>query len=222
MSFGLSAGLQEDDALSMLRAIFSQNSQILAQNADINSRLVQVEKEQQEQKRAQHSLRSRPRSKCADGMPWKCPVCGSTHIKHLDSFISHIRKLAVVTVHSASRRRQARCRLDLDNSEHLALVVKFAGDSNADKAQMFARQFLHVCRTISALAATSVANKYSRIMEWLSSVVNDPTFSVEGDCPAVSDTISSDNSGALLASSSGSDAAHWPRVRVGQPLHRAI
>ena len=216
MSFGLSAGLQEDDALSMLKAIFSQNSQILAQNADINSRLVQVEKEQQEQKRAQHSLRSRPRSKCADGMPWKCPVCGSTHIKHLDSFISHIRKLAVVTVHRASRRRQARCRLDLDNSEHLALVVKFAGVSNADKAQMFARHFLHGCRTISALA-TSVANKYSAIMEWLNRVVNDPTFSVEGECPAVSDTISSDNSLAVLASSSGSDAARWPKVRVGRP-----
>jgi hypothetical protein len=216
MSGDFAAGLQDDEALSMLRRILSQNSQILAQNADINFRLIEVEKEQKEQKRAQHSSRSRPRSKCADGLPWKCPVCGSTHIKHLDSFISHIRKLAVATVHPAPRRRQARCRLDLDNSEHLALVVKFAGVSNADKAQMFARHFLHVCRSISALA-TSDANKYSGIMEWLNRVVNDPTFSVDGDCPAVSDSISSDNSRAVLASSSGSDAAHWPRVRVGQP-----
>ena len=216
MSGVFAAGLQDDDALSLLRRILSQNSQILAQNADINFRLGEVEKEQKEQKRAQHSSRSRPRSKCADGMPWKCPVCGSTHIKHLDSFISHIRKLAVATIHPSSRRRQARCRLDLDNSEHLALVVKFAGVSNADKAQMFARHFLHGCRTISALA-TSVANKYSGIMEWLNRVLNDPNFSVEGECPAVSDTISTDNSCAVPASSSGSDAARWPRVRVERP-----
>lgn len=215
MSFGFAAGLQDDDALSMLRAILSQNSQILAQNADINSRLVEVEKEQKEQKRSQLSSRSRPRSKCADGMPWKCPVCGSTDLKHLDSFISHIRKLAVATVHGASRRRRARCRLDFDNSQHKVLFGKFAGGSDADKAKSFAGHFLNVCRTISA-SATSVANKYSRISEWLHSVVHDPTFRVEGDCPVVSDSISSDNSCAALASSSGSDAAHRPMVSVGR------
>jgi hypothetical protein len=215
MSFGFAADLQNADALSILRTIFSQNSQILAQNADIHSRLVEVEKEQQEQKRAQHSSRSRPRSKCADGMPWKCPVCGSTHLKHLDSFISHIRKLAVATVHRSSRRRHARCRLDFDNSQHLVLIAKFPGGSDAVKAKSFAEHFLNVCRTISA-SATSVQSKFSRIMEWLHSVEHDPTFRVEGEAPAVSDTFSSDNSCAVLASSSGSDAAHRPIVRVGR------
>jgi hypothetical protein len=50
MSGDSAAGLQDDDALSLLRRILSQNSQILAQNADINFRLGEVEKEQKEQK----------------------------------------------------------------------------------------------------------------------------------------------------------------------------
>jgi hypothetical protein len=208
MSLDFAAGPQDGDALSMLRAILSQNSQILAQNADMNARLAEVEKEQ---KRAQHSTKNRPRSKCADGMPWKCPACGCSTLKHLDSFISHIRKLAVLTIHRASRKRHARCRLDLENPQHRALVEKFEGVGDAEKAASFVGHFLNVCRTISA-SGTSVQDKHSRIVEWLQRVLQDPTFNVAGDCPSVSDTFSSDSS-TMQAGSSGSDAAYRVRLR---------
>ena len=190
------AGSQDGDVHSLLRAIFDQNSQILAQNVDMNARLLEVEKVQQ-----RAFMRTRPRSKCADGLSWKCPACSQPQ-KHLDSFLSHIRKLAILTVHRAARVHQARCHLDLANQLHLLLVVKFTGDSNAAKAASFASHLLNVCRSISA-SGTVVEDKHARIFEWLHRVIADPTFSVAGECPSVSDTPSS-GAGARSGCSSGS------------------
>lgn len=127
------------DVLTMLRTILDQNSQILSQNADMNARLLEVEKVQQRFL----PMRSRPRSKCSDGFPWKCPVCPQ-NLKHLDSFVSHVRKLAVHTTHRASQKKvpKARCCLRLDDAEHVQLVDKFNGVNNAEKGLSFAKHFL--------------------------------------------------------------------------------
>jgi hypothetical protein len=212
------SGSKDGDVhLQLLQAIFKQNSDILAQNRDIHAclsvveknqtldihaRLAAVEKEVEQSKVPQRShVRPRPRSKAADGFLWKCPVC-SQPLKHLDSFLSHIRKLAILTVHRAARVHQARCHLDLTNQQHLLLVVKFTGDSNATKAASFASHLLNVCRSISA-SGTVVEDKHARIFEWLHRVIADPTFSVAGECPSVSDTPSS-GAGARSGCSSGS------------------
>jgi len=196
------AGMQNSDVHSMLMAIFNQNSQILAQNLDMNARLAEVEKVQQ-----RSHMRIRPRSKCADGFEWKCPVC-SQPLKHFDSFLSHIRKLAVHTVHRPVRVKQAKCCFNLENRQHQELVSKFPGDSGPDKAASFASHFLHVCRTISA--SRVVADKHRRVIEWLLRVAHDPHFSVAGECPAVSNDSSSSGSG--LATTGSSSDSH--RVRL--------
>ena len=136
--------------LSMLRTILNQNSQILSQNAEMNARLVEVEKVQQ---RLQQPMRSRPRSKCSDGFPWKCPVCPQ-QLKHLDSFLSHVRKFAVHTTHRASLKKvsKSRCCLRLDDAEHLLLVNKFIGGNSSEKGLSFAKHFLFFCRTTSSSA----------------------------------------------------------------------
>lgn len=205
MSKDCAAVSQECDIHSMLRAILDQNSQILAQHADMNARLVEVEKVQQ---RSQH-MRTRPRSKCSDGFQWKCPVC-SLQLKHLDSFVSHIRKFAVHTIHRAAKKvSKARCCFHLDNPQHLQLVDKFMGDNDAEKAASFAKYFLNSCRSISALRS-SVADKHSRIMDLLHRVQHDATFEISGECPSVTD-MSSSGHGAVT-SSSGSDVGHCVRL----------
>jgi hypothetical protein len=206
MSQDCAAVPQDCDIHSMLRAILDQNSLILAQNADMNARLVEVEKVQQ---RSQH-MRTRPRSKCSDGFPWKCPVCPQ-QLKHLDSFLSHIRKFAVHTIHRAAKQKvsKARCCFHLDNPQHLQLIDKFIGDSDAEKAASFAKHFLNLCRSISA-SRSSVADKHSRIMDWLHRAQHDTTFATSGECPSVSD-MSSSGHGAVT-SSSGSDVGHCVRL----------
>lgn len=196
------AGTQSGEVHSLLRAIFEQNSQILAQNADMSARLAEVEKVQQ-----RSHMRIRPRSKCADGCAWSCPVCSQSQ-KHFDSFLSHVRKLAVSTVHRHHRAKLAKCRFHLDNHQHLLLVSRFPGDSDAAKAASFASHFLHVCRSSSA-SGFDAADKHKRIMEWLSRVTLDPSFSVAGECPAVSDT-----SPPTSLESSSSDHLHRNRVRL--------
>ena len=58
--------LDSEACMGMLRSIFEQNSQILAQN--MNARLTVVEKEME--KASQRALiRNRPRVKSADGLP---------------------------------------------------------------------------------------------------------------------------------------------------------
>ncbi len=196
------AGMQSNDVHTMLMAIFNQNSQILAQNVDMNSRLAEVEKAQQRSHR-----QFRPRSKCADGFDWKCPVCLESQ-KHFDSFLSHIRKLAVNTVHRPARARRAKCCFNLENRQHQVLVSKFPGASGPDQAASFASHFLHVCRSISA--SRVAADKHRRVFEWLHTVVNDPHFSVAGECPEVSNDSSP---GSGLATSGGSSDSH--RIRLG-------
>ena len=197
------------DVMSMLRTIFEQNTQILSQNAEMNARLLEVEKVQQ---RFQ-PLRSRPRSKCSDGFPWKCPVCPQ-QLKHLDSFLSHVRKFAVHTTHRASQKKvsKSKCCLHLDDAEHLQLVDKFIGGNNADKGLSFAKHFLFFCRTTSS-SAISLAEKHSRIMGFLDRAKNDPTFKSECDCPSVSDMTSS-GSGAMF-NSSGDEFRQHVKLRAG-------
>jgi hypothetical protein len=195
--------------LSMLRTILNQNSQILSQNAEMNARLVEVEKVQQ---RLQQPMRSRPRSKCSDGFQWKCPVC-SQQLKHLDSFVSHIRKLAVHTNRRFAQQKEstARCCFDLVNPDHLQLVVKFNGVNNAEKSISFSQHLLFFCRTTSA-SRFSVADKHSRITDWLQRSLNDPSFVIPGDCPCVSDMSSSGSGGVFV--SSGSDPGHHVQLRA--------
>jgi hypothetical protein len=190
------AGAQDGAVHSMLRTILDQNSKILAQNADMNARLAEVEKFQQQQRPI---LRLRPRAKSADGCVWICPVCLQS-LKHFDSFLSHIRKLAVSAVHHQLSAKQVKCRFHFEKQEHQVLLSKFPGDDDAAKAASLASHFLHVCRTISASTSTP-AEKHKRISDWLRSVMHDPSFSVAGDCPVVSDRSSQsplDSSGSDL------------------------
>jgi hypothetical protein len=195
------------DVITMLRTILDQNSQILSQHADINARLLEVEKVQQRFLPVQ----PRPRSKCSDGFPWKCPVCPQ-QLKHLDSFLSHIRKFAVNTTHRASQKKvsKARCCLRLDDAEHLQLIDKFIGVNSADKGLSFAKHFLFFCRTTSS-STISLAEKHSRIMGFLVRAKTDPEFHIEGDCPSVSDVTSS-GSGAMWISS-GDDSRQPLKLR---------
>ncbi len=207
MSEGGASVPPNGDVMSMLRTIFEQNTQILSQNAEMNARLLEVEKVQQ---RFQ-PMRSRPRSKCSDGFPWKCPVCPQ-QLKHLDSFLSHVRKFAVHTSHRASLKKvsKSRCCLRLDDAEHLLLVNKFIGGNNAEKGLSFAKHFLFFCRTTSS-SAISLAEKHSRIMEFLDRAKNDPAFHIVGDCPSVSDVTSS-GSGAMWISS-GDESGQRVKLR---------
>ena len=207
MSEGGAALPPHDDVLSMLRTILDQNSQILTQNADINARLSEVEKVQQRCL----PMQSRPRSKCHDGFQWKCPVCPQ-QLKHLDSFLSHVRKFAVHTTHRASQKKvsKSKCCLHLDDAEHLQLVDKFIGGNNADKGLSFAKHFLFFCRTISS-SAISLAEKHSRIMGFLDRAKNDPTFQSAADCPSVTDVTSS-GSGAMWISS-GDESGQRVKLR---------
>ena len=202
--------LDGDAHMAMLRCIFEQNSQILAQNYDMNTRLTVVEKEiEKVSQRA--PVRNRPRSKCADGFAWKCPVCLQPQ-KHLDSFLSHVRKFAVRTCHREQRERRAQC--SLDPRRHSELVVKFPGDDVSAQAASFASHFLNVCRSISASGAV-LADKHARIFEWLHSITHDSDFSVAGECPVVSDSPSSGAVKATNAGSSSSDAGAQQRIRLG-------
>ena len=205
-------GKYGDLHMAMLRSIFDQNSQILAQNYDMNARLTVVEKEV-EKVNQRALIRSRPRSKCADGLPWKCPVCVQPQ-KHLDSFLSHVRKLAIRTCHRGEREHQAKCSLNLQQQQHLELVVKFPGDGDAAKAASFTSHFLNVCRSISA-SGTVVADKHARIFEWLHRVTHDPSFSIAGECPTVSDSPSSGHGAAAGGGSSSSDIGAQQRIRLG-------
>ena len=202
-----------DVHMAMLRSIFDQNSQILAQNCDLNARLTAVEKEVE--KVSQRGLvRSRPRSKCADGLPWRCPVCLQPQ-KHLDSFLSHVRKLAIRTCHRAGSERvhQAKCSINLQVKHHLDLAGKFPGANDAEKAASFAAHFLKVCRTISA-SGTALADKHARIFEWLHTVTHDPKFEIVGECPTVSDSPSSCPGAVAGGNSSSSDVAAQQRIRL--------
>jgi hypothetical protein len=204
------AGLQNGDVPSMLKIILDQNYQILAQNADMNARLAEVEKLQQQQRlHPSPFMRIRPRAKGADGCVWSCPVCSLT-LKHFDSYLSHIRKLAVCTVHRQQCEKHAKCRFILDKHEHLLLLSPFPGDDGAAKAASFASHFLHVCRTISG-STSDAAEKHKRISEWLRRVIQDPSFVVAGDCPVVSDM----SSPTSLEQSSSSDAQRQSRVWLG-------
>ncbi len=197
----------------MLQSIFDQNSQILAQNADMNARLTVVEKEIEKVSQRSAPIRNRPRSKCADGFVWRCPVCLQPQ-KHLDSFLSHVRKFAIRTCHREQRERRAQCSLDLLRPLHKELVEKFPGDDVASQAVSFASHFLNVCRTISASGAVLV-DKHARIFGWLHSITHDPNFSVAGECPNVSDSPSLGSGQAATGGSSSSDFAAHQRVRLG-------
>ncbi len=204
-------GSQQGDVhLAMLQSIFNQNSQILAQNQAMNARLTVVEKEMEKVSQRCAPIRNRPRSKCADGFDWKCPVCLQPQ-KHLDSFLSHVRKFAIRTCHREQRERRAQCSLDLQR--HLELVEKFPGNDVASQAVSFASHFLNVCRTISASGAV-LADKHARIFGWFHSITHDPHFSVAGECPIVSDSPSMGSGQAATAGSSSSDFAGRQRIRL--------
>ena len=205
MSIGSAAVLSDGDVVSMLKTILDQNSLILSQNADMNARLFEVEKLQQRL----HPSRPRPRSKCNDGFLWQCPVCQTTQIKHLDSFVSHIRKLAVHTKRrfALQKETKVRCCLHLDNADHLQLVFKFFGANNDEKAVSFSKHFLFFCRTTSA-SRIPVKEKHERIMDWLQRAQHDPNFAIPGECPSVSDVATSGSTSAGVIASSGSDAGH--------------
>ena len=205
MSIGSAAVLPDGDVVSMLKTILDQNSLILSQNADMNARLFEVEKLQQRL----HPSRPRPRSKCSDGFLWQCPVCQTTQIKHLDSFVSHIRKLAVHTKRCFTQHKETkvRCCLQLDNPDHLRLIVKFCGANNDEKAVSFSQQFLFFCRTTSA-SRSPVKDKHGRILDWLQRALNDPNFAIPGECPSVSDMATSGSPSAEFFVSSGSDVGH--------------
>ncbi len=206
-------GSQQGDVhMAMLQSIFNQNSQILAQNHAMNARLTVVEKEMEKMSQRCAPIRNRPRSKCADGFDWKCPVCLQPQ-KHLDSFLSHVRKFAIRTCHREQRERRPQCSLDLQEHRHMELVEKFPGDDVASQAVSFASHFLNVCRTISASGAV-LAVKHARIFEWFHSITHDPNFSVAGECPIVSDTPSMGSGKAASAGSSSSDFGRQ-RVRLG-------
>jgi hypothetical protein len=204
-------GTQQDDVhLAMLQSIFNQNSQILAQNQAMNARLTVVEQEIEKVSQRCAPIRNRPRAKCADGLDWKCPVCLQPQ-KHLDSFLSHIRKFAIRTCHREQRERRAQCSLDLQRHQHI--VVKFPGDVGASQAVSFASHLLNVCRTISASGA-ALADKHARIFGWIHSITHDPHFTVAGECPIVSDSPSLGSGRSATADSSSSDFAGRQRLRL--------
>lgn len=217
MSIGSTAVPPDGDVVvSMLQTIITQNAQIISQNADMNARLVEVEKVHQ---RLQ-PMRSRPRSKCDDGFPWQCPVCPQ-QLKHLDSFVSHIRKLAVNTKRCFAQQKETkvRCCFHLDKPDHLQFVFKFIGVNNAEKAVSFAQHFLSFCRTTSA-SRLPVSDKHARIMDWLQRALNDPNFVIPGDCPSVSDMTSSGSGGVHV--SSGSDAGRHVQLNSGSRGGRGV
>ena len=171
----------------MLSAIFQQNTQILAENRQFHARLNAVE---------QRQGIIRPRAKNADEVPWPCPACKVPQ-KHLDSFISHVRKLAVNTVHARPSSKLTRCRWSVDDPEHRAQVARFAGDDFRSQAGDFSKHLLHYCRTLASSKPKQSTVRLQRLTGWLHSVSEEGNSAIPAEAPQISDLECSSSGGNL-------------------------